>query len=132
LVFPVVVIPAALRRAMMRESVVGYAVGHDGGAPSGAHSGGVVGVLVGHRHPVQRPEALTVGQSFVGSGGADIGRLVIAGDHSIDRGIDLIDAVEMIVQRLAGRDLLRSDPGSELSGGQPAQFLAHRVTARPC
>jgi hypothetical protein len=96
---------------------------HDRRAERGADAGGEMGVLVRHRQTVQRADRLSGGQALVRRGGRGHGPLRHERDDRVQPRVHRVDAVQVGLHELAGRDLAAAQRGGHLAGGEVAEVV---------
>ena len=103
--------------------LVGHPVGEKPGAARGLHAFGAVEILESHGHPVQRSERGA--RLHGGLRGTGRGQRGVAhhGDVRPELAVESRDAVEMRLDDLHGRDLLRGDHARQLRHGCPAELI---------
>ena len=85
--------------------------------PAGRQALNVIAFLDGHRHAVQRPPDLALGQGGVGRVGASSRALEISHRHSVEIPVELFDTIQAMIQQFATADLLVLDHTREFRGG---------------
>ena len=85
--------------------------------PAGRKAFDIIAFLDGHRHAVQRPPDLALGQSGVGRVRARAGALEVTHRDRVEITIVFFDPVQAVIQQLSAADLLVLDHAREFGSG---------------
>jgi hypothetical protein len=96
-------------------------------APGRGQAGHVVALLGGDRHPEQRASGAVLAPLAVERAGALAGALEVAHDDRVERLVQPLDALDVVVEQFEAADAAAADEGGEAAGRQEGE-IRHRLT----